>query len=40
MRQRKINEDVMRAELVENCMRGKTANAVADDFQHRAEYFR
>lgn len=40
MKQRKLNEDTLRAELHNNRMKGKTANDIALDFQHRAEYFR
>ena len=40
LKQRKMNEDILRIELKENRMRGKSVNTVALDFQHRAEYFR
>ena len=40
LKQRNINEGILRRELKENRMRGKSVNTVAQDFQHRAEYFR
>lgn len=40
LKQRTINEGILRSELKENRMRGKSVNTVPLDFQHRAEYFR
>ena len=40
LKQRKVQEDILRTQLKENCIKGKSVNTVALDFQHRAEYFR
>ena len=40
LKQRRVNEDILRTELKQNQMRGKSVNTIALDFQHRAEYFR